>query len=152
MGGNAADIVSGGIAASHDQVSSDIASISVEVVGNSGDSSGHSGFPAGVESQELEFSLAFLSHLIAVGSGTSSGAVDVGSHMVQFCAVLLGDQGSSTGPGISGEHDAIGADHSHNGGSCLLEIVGFGSSALEDVLISLVVGEVESFLLVGSVE
>lgn len=108
------------VVTSHNQVCTQISLVPVEETGGGGDVRADSGLSAGVEALQFEIGGHEEVDELGVRGCACSACIDVGGDIVDLLAVLLHHNRSSSGTGISRQHDSVSVLHSHDGGTGLL--------------------------------
>jgi hypothetical protein len=123
------------IIATHDQVGSQMSLVAVEGFRRHGYEGTNPSFSPMVEA--LEFQVGGHEHgdELSIGSGPCPTTINIGSNIVNFLTILLHNDGSSCGPGISSEHNSSIILHTDDGGACFLMLYLFGCILLEEKLI-----------------
>ena len=116
------------IESSHNQVSTKMASVSMQKRSIGSNIGTHSGLFVGVGSLEFEIGRHEEVDELGVCCGSCSTGIDVGSNIVYFFAIFLYDDGSSSGSGIGCEYDSSVEFASYDGGSCF-----FMCDAFDDI-------------------
>ena len=116
-----------------------MALVPVEKLGGGCDESTDSGLPATVE--PLEFKVGGHEEIdkLSVGGSSGSAAVDIGSNIVDFLAVLFDNNRAAGGSGVSSQDDPVVELASHNGGTSLLMGDGVDNFLFEEDFVSTMV-------------
>ena len=129
------------IVSTDDEISSQLSLILVKHFGSRYDKGADSCLSSTVQS--LEFKIGWLEKIdkLSIGSSTGTTAVNVGCNVMNFLAVLLYDDGSTSGSGISSKNDTSVVLDTTNGGTGLFIWHGFDDIFLLKELISDVMGK-----------